>query len=394
MSKSIESNVTLLTEKQHWGLTDEQHWGDAQGNGQLEVIKRYGTKTGLSDLAILLGGYVGSRTTRDGQRAGYVWSASSYGYGNGYVRAVRDNGDRLYSHPDERYCGARPALPSSVASSLGLSEANPSRKISGVDNTEIDVVEYGEYPQTVAFANESPEKADRLTQELEKAYQDDQKKPLGQQNLTGKKYTFDAEKYDACDKPFNAKEHAEYQHNGKRYIRVEAKPYGGDHSVLSNGKKPQTGEVYWVEVQPIEWLRDPSGIYVARQALFAGVQLDHGRYYDGIFKKTDMHNYLNGPFWKEMQPSQVQAAEVSEQTPSNDEGRENALLNGAHIEPSRIVKDVTPEILARTLGVADILTPGGKSLQRRMDITASGNRRDRFDELRKIGESHDKGGRG
>ncbi|MDX2095838.1 MAG: hypothetical protein SFW64_07885 [Alphaproteobacteria bacterium] len=350
MSKSVESKVTLLTE--------EQHWGDARGNGQLEVIKRYGTKTGLSDLAVLLGGYVGSHTTRDGQRAGYVWSASSNV--SQFVRAVDDDGDRNYNDPSIRLCGARPALPSSVASSLGLSEANPSRKISGVDNAEIDVVEYGEYPQTVAFANESPEKADRLTQELEKAYQADQNKPTGKQNLTGKKYTFDAEKYDAYDKPFNAKEHAEYQHKGKKYIRVEAKPYDydKDHSVLSNGKKPETGKVYWVEVQPIEWLRDPSGICVARQALFAGVQFDRDRFYDGIFENTNMHNYLNGPFWHEMQPSRVQAAEVGEQAAA----------------PSRIVTGVTPEILARTLGVArtggegmdNILNRGGYMRQAEM----------------------------
>ena len=39
-------------------LTEQQIWGDGQGNGQLQVIKSYGTKTGMSDLAIVLGGYV------------------------------------------------------------------------------------------------------------------------------------------------------------------------------------------------------------------------------------------------------------------------------------------------------------------------------------------------
>ena len=82
---------------------------------------------------------------------------------------------------------------------------------------------------------------------------------------------------------------------------MEAKPYGDDYSVLSNGKKPQTGEVHWVEVQPIEWLRDPSGICVARQALFAGVQFDKNKSYDGNFEKTDMKQYLQNYFAKEME---------------------------------------------------------------------------------------------
>jgi hypothetical protein len=171
-----------------------------------------------------------------------------------------------------------------VASSIRLSEAKPSRKISGVD-----VVEYGEYPQTIA--------EETITRELEQAFS------KNQLQKTGKTYNFDSEKRDAYDKPFNAKEYAEYQHKGKKYIRVEAKPYDydNDHSVLSNGKKPQTGEVYWVEVQPIEWLRDPSGICVARQALFAGVQFDRKKKYDGNFENTDMKKYLQNYFAKEME---------------------------------------------------------------------------------------------
>ena len=259
-------------------LKEEHIWGDKA----LQVMKSYGTKVGMSDLGVLLGGAVSKsdNTTSDGQRAGFVWSASSLE--NGYVRAVNNNGGRGYNYPDGRNCGARPALPSSVASSIRLSEAKPSKKISGVD-----VVEYGEYPQTIA--DES------ITRELEQAFS----KNLLQK--TGKTYHFDSEKRDAYDKPFNAKEHAEYQHKGKRYVRVEAKPYGEGYSTLSNGNTPQTGEVYWVQVQPIEWLRDPSGICVARQALFAGVQFDRKKSYDGNFEKTDMKSYLQNYFAKEME---------------------------------------------------------------------------------------------
>jgi len=266
-------------------LKEEQIWGDKA----LQVMKSYGTKVGMSDLGILLGGAVskGDNTTSEGQRSAYVWSASSDEDGD--VRAVDYYGDRIYNSPSQRLCGARPALPSSVASSIRLSEAKPSRKISGVD-----VVEYGEYPQTIA--DES------ITRELEQAFS------KNQLQKTGKIYNFDSEKRDAYDKPFNAKQHAEYQHKGKKYIRVEAKPYGEGYSTLSNGKTPQTDEVYWVEVQPIEWLRDPSGICVARQALFAGVQFDKKKSYDGNFEKTDMKQYLQNHFAKEMEAGRSVAA--------------------------------------------------------------------------------------
>jgi hypothetical protein len=258
-------------------LTEQQIWGDYRGNGQLQVMRDYGTKTGMSDLVIVLGGLMGSNQTSDGQRSTYVWTASS---DNGYVRTVMCYGNRDHFYPLIRRLGARPALPSSVASSIGLSEAKPSRKISGVQ-----VVEYGEYPQTIA-----PEDTNRA---LEQAFS------RGQLQTTGKKYTFDGEKYDACYKPFKPEEYAEYQHNGKRYIRVEAQPIDSD-SVLSNGHTPAAGEPCWIEVQPIEWLKDPSGVMVARQALFSGVQFDSKQEYDGNFAQTDMKQYLDRYFSKEM----------------------------------------------------------------------------------------------
>jgi len=171
-------------------------------------------------------------------------------------------------------------LPSSVASKIQPSEARLTRKIG-----DIQVVEYGEYPQTIA--------AEGVNRELEQSFL------RGQLQTTGKKYTFDGEKYDAYDKPFKAKEYAEYQHNGKRYIRVEAQPRDGD-SVLSTGRKPQAGEACWIEAQPIEWLKDPSGVLVARQALFSGVQFDRKKSYDGNFENTDMKQYLQNYFAKEM----------------------------------------------------------------------------------------------
>lgn len=261
-------------------LTDEQIWGNDRGNGQLQSMKSYGTKTGLSDLAVLQGGAIGGTSkTSDGQLSGYVWSASSDG--GGFVRDVRDDGGRGRCDPGERLVGARPALPSSVASSIKPSEARLTKKISGVD-----IVEYGEYPQTIAD--------ETVTRELEQAFS------KAQLQKTGKTYTFDDEKRDAYDNPFSAKEHVEYQHKGKRYIRVEARPYDGD-SALSNGVKPRAGESYWIEVKPIEWLKDPSGMLVARQALFAGVQFDRNKKYDGNFANTDMKKYLQNHFAKEME---------------------------------------------------------------------------------------------
>jgi hypothetical protein len=314
-------------------LTDTEIWGDARnGNGQLQVMKDYGPKTGISDLAVLLGSEISksNATTRDGQRTGPVWSASSDG--GGCVRGVHGGGGRDDCYPCWRVLGARPALPSSLASSIRLSETKPSRKISGVD-----VVEYGEYPQTIADKN--------TLKGLEQAFS------RNQLQKTGKKYTLDAEKYDAYNKPFKAKEHAEYQHKGKKYIRVEAKPYGygydKGYSMLSNGEQAQAGQSYWVEVQPIEWLRDPSGICVARQALFAGVQFDKKSLYYGKFENTDIYMYLNDIFMKEIRPSKKElgATPATAQTKEPDAPAGESHLSKHEALANRLSKTLDAEIV-------------------------------------------------
>ena len=77
-------------------LTEDQIWGGSA----LDVIKKYGTKTALTDLAIALGGYMGSgSTTSEGDKAGYVWSASAH---DGLVRVVRYGGGKSGYSPNER----------------------------------------------------------------------------------------------------------------------------------------------------------------------------------------------------------------------------------------------------------------------------------------------------
>ena len=55
-------------------LREEDIWGDRA----LEVIQAYGTKIGISDVAIALGPMMGSGTKNSaGVASGYAWSASS-----------------------------------------------------------------------------------------------------------------------------------------------------------------------------------------------------------------------------------------------------------------------------------------------------------------------------
>jgi hypothetical protein len=200
-----------------------------------------------------------------------------------------------------------------------------------------DVILFGEYPQTIAPMH--------ISQALESAFS------AGNLTATGKEYTFDAEKYDAYKKPFKAKKHIEYEHEGKRYIRVEAKPCGNSYSMLPNGEQAQAGKSYWVEVQPIEWLRDPSGICVARQALFAGVQFDKKQRYDGEFEKTDIYSYLNNFFMKEIEPSTKALGAAQATPPATPPAKEASEVpgGGSHLSKNEALAKSLSEKLGTTV---------------------------------------------
>ena len=259
-------------------LREEDIWGD----NALEVIKAYGTAVGISDVAIALGTMMGSGTKNSaGVASGVVWSASSFNYG--FVRTVDFLSDLSSINPTSDQAAGCPALPFSATSLIRPDNAKTMRL---ANNKTVQICEYGAYPQTVAPKS--------VSQELEAQYQKNALK------TTGKNYTFDSVELDAYSTGFTPRNCEEYMFNGKRYVRIKGKPYDRN-SVMSDGTSVQKGQAYWFEVQPIEWLMDPKGTWVARQALFAGIQFDTDSNYDGNFANTAMYNYLQTHFAKEME---------------------------------------------------------------------------------------------
>ena len=259
-------------------LREEDIWDD----NALEVMQAYGTKVGVSDVAIALGTCMGSGTKNSaGVASGYAWSASSYKNVN--VRTVDLDGAKNCFNPNRRIAAGCPALPFSATSKICPNNMKTMRLANG---KTVQICEYGAYPQTVAPKS--------VSQELEAQYQKNALK------TTGKNYTFDSVELDAYNTGFTPRNCAEYSFAGKKYVRIEGKPYDSD-SILSDGTSVQKGQAYWFEVQPIEWLMDPKGMWVSRQALFAGIQFDTKNEYNGNFANTTMYNYLQKHFAKEME---------------------------------------------------------------------------------------------
>ena len=175
-------------------LREEDIWG----NNALEVMQAYGTKVGVSDVAIALGTCMGSGTKNSaGVASGYAWSASSYKNVN--VRTVDLDGAKNCFNPNRRIAAGCPALPFSATSKICPNNMKTMRLANG---KTVQICEYGAYPQTVAPKS--------ISQELEAQYQKNALK------TTGKTYTFDSAELDAYSTGFTPRNCAEYMFNGKR----------------------------------------------------------------------------------------------------------------------------------------------------------------------------------
>ena len=268
---NFDKELTLLSEQEVWGVN---------GGRQLDVLEKYGTRSAITDLVILTGGYCEdscSYMAPDDNslkgRTGWVYTRSSDG--DGYVRGVIKDGSRYNGYRYKRNGAVRPAL----LSSFIFSQISPNR-VRGYNGTE--EVEYGEYPQ---YAPDSD-----VQRRLENEYKN------GNLRQTGRNYTFDKTEYDDYDQYFQPVTYEEYDYNGKRYIRIRANSdYGSNSFKLSNGESYRNGDYVWVEVSPVKWLiDDKTQTLVSKRGLLAGIRFHtKDRSYNGDFSTTDMKEYLD-----------------------------------------------------------------------------------------------------
>ena len=289
---NFDKELTLLSEQEVWGVN---------GGRQLDVLEKYGTKSAITDLVILTGGYCEdscSYMAPDDNslkgRTGWVYTRSSAGYGG--VRGVNKDGSRYNGYRYRRDGAVRPAL----LSSFIFSQISPNR-VRGYNGTE--EVEYGEYPQ---YAPDSD-----VQRRLENEYKN------GNLRQTGRNYTFDKTEYDDYDQYFQPVTYEEYDYNGKRYIRIRANSdYGSNSFKLSNGESYRNGDYVWVEVSPVKWLiDDKTQTLVSKRGLLSGIRFHtDDKSYNGDFSTTDMKEYLDKHMLRDLTQT-VTFTRVEDMTP-------------------------------------------------------------------------------
>ena len=274
-------------------LTNEQ----TKSENELEVFKKYGIRSAVTDLAILTGGsycITNERVPDDNSlkgRPGAIYTKSTVFFPHQvstvFMEGCIIDNEELY----DQSCAIRPVL---LSSSI-FSQITPSR-VKGFNGTE----EVGEYPQY------APDK------KIQNEYQN---KKL---QLTGINYTFkDSPNKDAtCD---------EYEYMGKKYIRIEARY----KCRLSNGKKYKKGDYVWIEVSPVVWLIDDENkTLISKRGILSGICFDDRYAYYGDFESTIMHRYLNNIMIKDLfQPRKVtKEKEVTEEKSNLEETKEKSKV--------------------------------------------------------------------
>ncbi len=290
-------------------LTEEQSYGKEA----LNVLKNYGTKAALTDLALILGGCQGGRFfgryayTVENERSGYIWTSTI----DESVRTIADRGSTMWYKAISRRPAGRPALPTSETRRISRREM---KTLNLPDGKTVQTIEYGMYPQMAAH----PEIADALEKDFK----------WHRLKKNGQSFTFDGRQFTQYEEEFKPRSYPVYEKDGKSYIRIKSRLATGE-AVLSDGSEMKKGKIYWIEVQPIEWLMDHTGIWVSKKGLFAGIQMNGYTKNEDNFNRTAMKAFLQIHFAEEIMlcPQRTTThAQSQEKTQKNKIARQKKAL--------------------------------------------------------------------
>lgn len=267
--------------------------------------------TGASDAALIMGAWQ-SQKDKDiaGRPACRLYSATSTNAGR--INILETNGDKITCNPNSRFAAVRPSIDAdfSVTDENGKPDVLPTPdnpSILKIDKTEVElsvdpfgryIFYYGAFPQTIA------------PPDVSKKLEEDKK----DSSRTERSYSLPSRKLDEYGpSTSDLSEHYESKVDGKRYVRMTANDSG---QVLSNGEVVKAGSTYYCEVQPIQWIYDPTKKTAYTDvAIFAGVPWqanvedwlfqDKKDKQEETFKKSLMYRHLSSVFSDEMMISYV-----------------------------------------------------------------------------------------
>lgn len=303
----MNGSLTLPTEAQ-----------TLDANERLEVLKKVGLGTPMTDLAVITGGYISSLEVGTGYASDYLGPVSNQHSALYMTRSATGVGTAwgVYDNPvfktSDAFCFETVATREVIRPMMATSFiSSPLKETYTDERTNVEEVAYGEYPQFAV----SPEMQEELENNL-------QNRNL---YMTGKNYTFNSPSYERPDtidghrdNSFKPTNYSEYEYQGKKYVRVNADINIGAKSnkiMLANGRICSHGDSVWLEVSPVIWYVDKkSQSLISKYGLLSGIRFDDKKYY-GKFEETEMKKYMD----KYMTNNLFLTSSLKKEIPLNDE---------------------------------------------------------------------------
>ena len=225
-----------------------------------EIFKKYGTEAGITDFAILLGGYVSEDKMVFDKKIKKImaspWWIKTKVENNEtqYVTCTRSKFDKAPITSTQ--IGIRPSIKYNEIYKDFIIDYSIKDKTS-------EAIKYGEYPQWIT----DEEHANKLEALFN----------LNVLYKTGKEYMG----------------YPEYICNSSKYIRCMASGKA-ESKKLSNGVEVQKHNTYWIKVTPISWIVNKNeNLMISKYVLASGIT------YRGI------ENFLENSFSKEIEPIKI-----------------------------------------------------------------------------------------
>ena len=252
---------------------------------EMELEKKNSSKAAATDFALILGAedslnhyYKDIETLEN--RVGDYWSMTKGVDGNDSYY-ISDSNVIYPLEVNIRDVGARPVTSYSSIAGIGTEKT---------DETGEKIVTFGEYPQKVA----SKKLQNELNNELNKN--------TSKFKTTTRTYTVDSISVNNKKERFKPQVYIEYEYKGKKYVRVKVNKYNKDTEItLSNEEVYKDGDYVWIEVLPVNWIiKENIDRALSERILFAGIQFNNEKKYDGNFNNTDIKKYISKYFTKEL----------------------------------------------------------------------------------------------
>lgn len=301
---------------------------DVFGDSQLSFFSKYGARCSLTDFAILTGGYVYQfNHTKEGtelkDRTCCWWLKTFY---LGDVFCVDGNGYRTVQEVYSNNYTVRPVT--------NYSDISKDMKNIKVNQFGVETGEYGMLP------NSNVE--EKYSSKLEKLYQN------GGLNKTGKIYKTDTKSFE------------EYKHHGNRFIRIELEK---DLYVkkLNDGTEIKKGNIYWLNVEPIEWFIDrENDKVIPSRGIVSDIKFDNNPHYYGKFEDTNINKYLNERFIKEIIPVKLEEEKVTKNMTMSD------IFNYNYKNAKNLSKKEKQSIMLELINTNDVNTESARNFAKQM----------------------------